>query len=324
MDEERSSVGLATPPAAPPAQPARRSDRRRIVGIVAAALVLAFLAYALANGWGRVSDYDWRLEWHWLAGGVLLVLAGYAASGMAYLFMVERLSHTNPPRVVGLSIWARSLLGRYVPGNVMMVVGRAVMAEERGVARKVTVAATVYEQALALGVGAAGAVAFLAFYGEKGEGKYLWLLILVPFALVVLHPRPFGRLSAWALARLRRQPLETLLSGRQVAMFLGVYVLATLPLCLGAWALVHSAAGPGAGGPGFVGLAFLFSFAVGMLALVFPSGLGIRDGALAVALSQNVPGSVAVALSVGLRFALILIELLFVTIAVAVGHRGRA
>src|SRR5262249_57632994 len=69
MDEERSSVGLATPPAAPPAQPARRSDRRRIVGIVAAALVLAFLAYALANGWGRVSDYDWRLEWHWPAGG---------------------------------------------------------------------------------------------------------------------------------------------------------------------------------------------------------------------------------------------------------------
>jgi hypothetical protein len=130
-------------------------------------------------------------------------------------------------------------------------------------------------------------------------------------------------MSGWALTRLRRRPLETLLSGRQVAGFLAVYALVTLPVCLGAWALIRSAAGSGVGDPGFVGLAFLFSYAVGMLALVFPSGLGIRDGAFAVALSQNVPGSVAVALSVGLRFALILIELLFVTIAVAAGRRGR-
>jgi hypothetical protein len=322
VDDERASVGVATqPPAAAP--PARRSDRRRIVGIAGAALVLAFLGYALARGWGRVSDYEWQFEWGWLAGGVLLMLAGYAATGLAYLFMVERLSHAHPSRAIGLSIWARSLLGRYVPGNVMMLVGRAVMAEEHGVPRKVTVAATVYEQALSLGIGAAGAVAFLAVYGDRGEGRYLWLLVLVPFALVGLHPRPFGRMSGWALTRLRRRPLETLLSGRQVAGFLAVYALVTLPVCLGAWALIRSAAGSGVGGPGFVGLAFLFSYAVGMLALVFPSGLGIRDGAFAVALSQNVPGSVAVALSVGLRFALILIELLFVTIAVAAGRRGR-
>ena len=50
----------------------------------------------------------------------------------------------------GVSAWARSLLGRYVPGNVLMVVGRAVMAEAHGVPKRVTVAATTYEQVIAL------------------------------------------------------------------------------------------------------------------------------------------------------------------------------
>ena len=49
-----------------------------------------------------------------------------------------------------------------------------------------------------------------------------------------------------------------------------------------------------------------------MIAFVFPSGLGVREGAFALALAQNVPGSVAVALSVGARLVLSLVELAFI------------
>jgi uncharacterized membrane protein YbhN (UPF0104 family) len=72
-----------------------------------------------------------------------------------------------------------------------------------------------------------------------------------------------------------------------------------------------------------VGLAFLLSFAVSMLAFVFPSGLGVREGAFALALSQNLPGSVAVAVAVGTRLVLTLVELAFIG-AVALAGRRRA
>ncbi len=84
--------------------------------------------------------------------------------------------------------------------------------------------------------------------------------------------------------------------------------------------MVRSAAGPEAGGPGFVGLAFLLSFAVSMVAFIFPSGLGVREGAFALALAQNLPTGVAVAISVGTRLVLTVVELIVIGIIVLVGR----
>ena len=58
-----------------------------------------------------------------------------------------------------------------------------------------------------------------------------------------------------------------------------------------------------------------------MLVFVVPSGLGIRDALFALVLSRQVPGGVAIALSVGSRLALIVVELVFVALAAAWGRR---
>jgi uncharacterized membrane protein YbhN (UPF0104 family) len=61
-----------------------------------------------------------------------------------------------------------------------------------------------------------------------------------------------------------------------------------------------------------------------MLVFIVPSGLGVRDAMLALVLSRQVPGGVAVALSVGSRLFLIVVELVFVGIAVLAGRRRGA
>jgi hypothetical protein len=65
----------------------------------------------------------------------------------------------------------------------------------------------------------------------------------------------------------------------------------------------------------------VLSFLVSTLAFVFPSGLGLREGAFALALSHTLPTSVAVACSVGVRLVLTLFELAFVAVAALVGRR---
>ncbi len=291
------------------------------MGLAAAVLVLGFLGWALADGWASVSEYDWDLHPGLLGLGCVALMAFYAASGLGYGAIVERLHQPAPPRRVTLSIWARSLLGRYVPGSVLMVLGRVVLSHDRGVPRRATVAAMAYEQLLSVGVAAAGGVAFIALYGEGDDGR-VWLLALVPLGLLALHPRVFGPVTTWLLRRARREPLPRLLPTGQLVALLGWYAATAALLGLALWLLVRAAAGPEAGGPAFVGLAFLLSFAVSMVAVIFPSGLGIREGAFALALAQNLPGSVAVALSVGSRLVLTVVELVFVALAVAAG-RGR-
>ena len=300
---------------------AARRPWRRWGGLAAGALVLGFLAWALVDGWSTVASYDWDIEPGLLVLGCLVLLAFYVASALGYGAIIDRLHHPGPPARVTISIWARSLLGRYVPGNVLMVVGRVLLSHEQGVPRKASLAATVYEQALSLGIAAAGAVAFVAFYEEGGGDARLWLLALVPLGLLALHPRIFGPLSSWLLRTAGREPLPRLLGVRPLSGLLAWYAVTAALLGVGIWLLVRSAAGAEAGGPAFVGLAFLLSFAVSMVAFVFPSGIGVREGAFALALAQNVPGSVAVALSVGTRLVLTVVELVFIGAVVLAGRR---
>lgn len=305
------------------AGPVRASPWRRRAGLLAGLLVLGFLGWALVDGWSAVSEYDWEIRPGLLSLGVAVLLVFYLASGLGYAAIVRLLHGPEPSGRVNLSIWGRSLLGRYVPGSVLMVLGRVVLSAERGVPKRTSLAATVYEQMLSLGVAAAGALAFVVVYeGEDGGGgdRRLWLLVIVPLALALLHPRVFGPLTGWALRRARREPLPRLLGTRPLAGLLAWYAATAALLGLGIWLCVRSAAGAEAGGPVFVGSAFLLSFAISMVAVIFPSGLGIREGAFALALAQNLPGSVAVALSVGVRLTLTLVELVFIAIVVLAGR----
>ena len=300
---------------------ASRSKARRIAGLVAGLVILGFLTLALATGWQSVSEYQWDLRWGWLLGGALLVALQYLLFGVAYIVLVERLADRRVDRSRMLAAWARSLLGRYVPGNFLMVASRTVLAGEAGVSKRVALAATVYEQVLLLAAAAVGSVTFLVLYGGEGQGAWIWLTAAVPLLLVLLDPRVFERLSTWALLRVGREPLRIFLSSRRVAGFFVLYGLTALILAAGVWALVHSAAGAEAGGPAFVGLAFLLSFVVSMIAFVFPSGIGVREGVFALVLSRNVPFSVAVAIAAGARLVITLIEVSFVGAVALVARR---
>lgn len=304
---------------------APRSKVRRIAGLVAGLVILGFLAWALASGWHSVSEYHWELSWGWLLGGAMLVALQYLLFGAAYVVLVERLADRRVDRSSMLAAWARSLLGRYVPGNFLMVASRTVLAGEAGVSKRVAFAATVYEQVLLLAAAAVGSVTFLVLYGGGDQGVWVWFTVAVPVLIVLLDPRVFRRLSTWALLRAGREPLRIFLSTRRVAGLFVLYGLTALILAAGVWALVHSAVGSEAGGPAFVGLAFLLSFVVSMIAFVFPSGIGVREGVFALVLSRNVPFSVAVALAAGARLVITLIELSFVgAVALVARQRGKS
>jgi hypothetical protein len=308
--------------AAEPQREGRLSGRRRALGFAAGLLILVFLGLGVAKGWDRVSRYDWRFEPGAAAGGFAALLGLYVMSAYGYVLILEQLAAQRVPRRRFVAVWARSLLGRYVPGNVLMVASRLVLGREAGIPQRVSLASSVYEQALSLGAMALGGVILLAAEGARSVGPAGWLVAVIPLSLVVLHPRLFGPLTTWLFARIGRRPLEALLSGRQLAALFAWYLVSAVLLALGVALIVRSAA-PGSGPLAYIGLSFVASFVISMLAFVFPSGLGVREGVFALALSRYLPGGVAIAASTGIRLVLTLAELLFIGVAVLVDQRGR-
>ncbi|MGH2950687.1 MAG: hypothetical protein ACRDKX_01415, partial [Solirubrobacterales bacterium] len=222
---------------------AGRTRVRRLAGLAAGALVLAFLAWGLARGWDEVSDYDWQLDPGLLASGLLVVFAGFGASGVGYLLIVRYLG-VGPAvsRLEVLSGWAKSLLGRYVPGTVVMLAGRVVLGREAGVPARTTLAASVYEQTLLLTTAAIASLVFVV--GYEGSGASWALLALAAAAgLALIHPRVFRPLSTWALRKAGREPLAEFLAGRQLVALLLYYAAANALMGAGVWLLVRSAAG---------------------------------------------------------------------------------
>jgi glycosyltransferase 2 family protein len=304
--------------------PAPRSRARRIGGLIAVLLVVAFLGLALVDGWGKVSEHDWQFDAGFFAIAILCTGVSLTLTGFGYVMLLERLAARRLPRGRLLSVWAKSILARYVPGNVMMVAGRVVLGREAGVSGRVSVAATVYEQAFALALGALASIGLLLYVGDLGQGPWLWAVVVVPFGLVLLHPRVFGPLANKVLRRVGREPLTVFLSMRQVVLFAVFYAVAYGLFALGVWATVRTFAGADAGGPFVVGAGFLFSFVVSMLVFVFPSGLGVREGIFALVLARELPTGVAIAAAALTRLVLTLAELAFAGAVVALERRRSA
>lgn len=301
--------------------PPSRSRLRRIGGLLAGLVIVAFLAVAVIGGWNRVASYRWQLDVGFLALAVVCVGSWMTLTGFGYVMILERLADQRLPRARLVSIWSRSWLARYVPGNVMMVAGRVVLGREVGISGRVSLAASVYEQVFILGAAAIASVAVLLDVGDLGQGPWLWLLAALPLGMVVLHPRLFKPLSNAILRRFRREPLEVFLSFREVAQMLALYALAQGVAGIGVWAVVRAFAGPQAGGPLLVGAGFLLSSVIATLAFIFPSGLGVREGIFALVLARHLPGSVAIASATLVRLALTLGELAFAAVAVTIGRR---
>jgi hypothetical protein len=198
-----------------------------------------------------------------------------------------------------------------------------VLGREAGVPARVSLAASVYEQVIVLATAAIASLVFLAGYEGPSGAPWVVLAIGTVAGLALLHPRIFRPVTTWLLRKVGRDPLREFLSERQLAGAFAYYLVANALLGAGVWLLVRSSAGPEAGDLGYVGLAYLLSFVVSMVAFVFPSGLGIREAGFAVALAANLPEDVAFAVSVGVRLVLTAVELAFVAAVVVAARSSR-
>jgi glycosyltransferase 2 family protein len=296
-----------------------RARRALEIGIVA--LVGIFLAGFLATQWGRLPDYDWEFRPGWLAVSGAGVALFYVIQCEAWRGILASLGEHLDARVAR-AIWGKSLIARYVPTNALMVVGRVVMAERHGVAKRACLASIVYEIGLAVMTAVIVGAYFVITLPqlEDRQARYA-ILVVVPLALVALHPRVFRPLADFALRKLGRASLPaTLPMGRVLELAL-VYMLGWVAIGLGVVGFAAALHPLDAGDVAYAGAAYPVAFCVAVATFVVPGGLGTRDAALAVSLSAVLPGAVATAIAVGFRIFQTLIELLYVAAVTALARR---
>jgi glycosyltransferase 2 family protein len=313
-----------TPPEEPPQAPdgaARSSSPRRrlIVRLVQAVIVVAtiyFLVAYLRRSWASIEDFDWTFDAGWLALSGAAFLAFYFAQA-AFWWLLLRGCGAPSRFWPAASVWGKSILARYVPGNVFMFVGRAWMSHSHGLPVERVTAAMVYEQALGL-CGALLAVAVLFPFWEYRPGVTALSLLAVPVLVALMHPRIFGPVAGWALRLLRRPPLKVTLGFGAVLGMLCLFTLDWLVAGTGAWLLARAITGLGVDDLPLVIVAYALAYVAGMVAFFIPSGIGVREAVLTASLSKELPGGVALTWALLLRLWVTAVELVFVGLVVGI------
>jgi glycosyltransferase 2 family protein len=301
--------------------PKRRAARLALQWGVAA-LIFGFLVYFVVRQWNDLPDFNWHFVPGWLVLAGVAVLIFYFWQGELWRLIVHALGedHLEPPPA--RAIWGKSLIARYVPTNALMVVGRIVMAEREGVAKRVCLASMVYE--LGLGFGTAvivGAYFVIELPAWQDEPARYAVLALIPMVIAALHPRIFSPLANYGLGKLGREPLPRALPFGKVLWFALMYVGCWAVVGTGVYCFASALTTLAAGDFPYVASAYPVAFCVAVLTFIVPSGLGTRDAALALALRAVMAPTVATAIAVAFRIFQTAIELVYVGTVAWLGRR---
>jgi hypothetical protein len=288
-------------------EPPKRPLLRVLVQVGLPLLVLGFLAYTVADQWSELREQDVSFELGWIFAALAALLAFHAGTGFAWLLALRRLGQT-PNVVATQATWAKSLFTRYLPGGgVLFTLPRVVLTERLGVPRRVTVAALAYETTI--GIAAACILAGgLALAEPEVIRPWLAALILAGglAALACAHPAVLAPLLNRALRALGREDVPELIPLRRLPGLLGLYLGSFALSGVGMWCVAR-AIYPAAGADlDDFAAAQSLAFCAAVVAVVFPGGLGVREGVFAWAITPLVPGEeFAIAAAVALAGRLV-------------------
>jgi uncharacterized membrane protein YbhN (UPF0104 family) len=300
----------------------RPSRLREIVGLLVLILVLAAVAFTVAQNW---HDFVQSLQRVGLVGIALSLLCGVIGVVATYLQWRAVLRGLYVPMSVGegARVFFVSQLGKYLPGSVWPVVMQMEAGRRLGANRKKMLAANVITVVISITTGVLLAGLLLPFSVPSALRRFWWALAALPLLLVLVHPRSLPFLLDIVLRRMRRAPL-------------GVEMSSSATLRAAFWSLVswaglgaHLAVLCAALGQPSVGLVALcvggiaLAISAGVIAIPVPAGAGIRELVLGYALVAVLTSGQVVAVVVASRVILILGDVLLALLA-AVGRRHRA
>ncbi|MBE0429369.1 MAG: flippase-like domain-containing protein [Thermoleophilia bacterium] len=290
---------------------------RLAIQIIVVGIVFFFLGRKIVADWPRITGYPWDLSYPWLALSVVLLGLMFMGHAGGWLLILWRFRHPVP-FLPGLYVWFKSLLARYVPGNVLMVVGRVIMIEPYGVPKRVSLTSVAYEQALAAASAATATVIMLPFSPQlQNFSQMIWVVMVVPpLAIAGLHPAILGRIGNWVFQKMKRDTIEEFLPFKDIIWIFFWYCAVWIIAGLALFSMVRTVTSAGISDLPIIIVSAPLAWLASVLFFISPSGLGVREGVYAITL-VNVFGSiggVASAFAILIRFWQTMLEIGFVLV----------
>jgi len=214
-------------------------------------------------------------------------------------------------------VYAKSWLGRYIPGTAPWILGKIYFASKHGIAKSKLAVSSLLEGGLQIAVIMAVAFAILLFDTRldiiSGLIKLFMIAVLIA-CIVSIWPPIFNRIVSLTYRVLRKKTINPndLASNKTVTQGALLYIVSAL-LSGTALFFIAKAVYPQLGYENIlfvIGVSNLAG-ALGMLAIFAPSGIGVREGILLTLLTVVMPPEFALLVTVASRLWDVAMDFIF-------------
>jgi len=273
---------------------------RWVFGIVGS----AFLLVAVLETWDRSQGFPlpslWPFVWAWL-----LIIVGLVSLAQGW----ARLLSGTSARGLTAGFYT-SQVGRYIPGGVWQAIAQVGLA--KGAGATLPQASTAFVVHALIQAAAGGTIgATLAAFGT-GRPLGLRLVALAGLLPLALLHRGTIRSAAGVLSRLFRRTFPEAMIPSQRAILVSYFLTMATLVANGVafWVLLSSV--DGYPELSVVVPAFALSWTLGFVAVPFPSGIGVREAALILAVGTAPGTTPLIAASMSHRLVVIAGEVLMI------------
>jgi len=270
--------------------------RSKVVRIGFLGLALALLAVAVGHEASALWAQVQRLSVPIVLLAVALNYCGLMCSLMVWRELLadlgSRLSVSEAFRIMFIG-----QLAKYIPGSLWPVLAQAELGADRGIPRSRSALSVLLSYAVMTCSGVVVATVTLPFATAASIVQYIWIVLLVPVAIVLLSPPVLNRLLRLVLRLARRGPLEQGVSYRGLARTMCWAIVGWLCNGVMVYVLLRQLSGHQQGTLLVSIGAYALSWAVGFVAIFAPAGAGVREAVMAATLHTRTTTAVALTIA---------------------------
>ena len=299
---------------------ARKALLRAVPWVFYAAVAVFAFFYLKNINWSALNSVS--VNWGWMAAATAASIAVRFWFARIWMFLLRSLNADLTGNEAELYlVYAKSWLGRYVPGGATWILGKIYFATKLGISKAKLGISSFLEGALQIIVVIISAALMLAIdpHVQSLGRTWVWLLLAAAIAgLVAVYPPVFNRVIRFGYAKVRKQDLshEHLPDTKTIGKGIGAFAVSSVLSGLSFY-FVAAAVDPklDASSLAFIIGASNLASALSMLAVFAPAGLGVREGIQLAMLLLVMPAEQALVATVLMRVWSIVMDALFAAIA---------
>lgn len=283
-------------------------------------LVAVFLGRYFYNNFDTYKNLDVKINWGVFAAAVLFYFL-YKITLASLWHYMTKLNQAAIGYVQAVTAYLYSILGKYIPGKVFMLLARVPAYEEKGVPiRKVTICFLLENVCTLLGAAFLFLISLLFFPNEL-LADYKWAaIILVILFFICINPKIINFFLGIVEKITKKDGLVIPITYPQMLKVVLLFICNWIIVGIGFYMLTCSIYPIPASEMLYVAGIFGLSCIIGILAIFAPSGLGVREGILVLGLTLVMPEEYAVIISIVSRLWMTVSELALIGIAFIVNQ----